>query len=339
MTLTYPQTAKALGICVSTLQKWVREGIIHKEDPSHWRSGFTKEEVERVQHLGIKPFDCTRETWDRDFFYRRDETTAYWCGFLLADGCLHIPKKTCGSPRLTLGLASKDESHVRRFANDVGLPPSAVHSYQNGSGVGSMVGMRDERFLEMLRPWGIAPRKTYEWIEPQIESELLGHYLRGFFDGDGTVWRGDPGYRSLKISGSVEGLSWTRKAIKRMGYPWRVHLNDKKQGRVWCNLQINGYWALDWAYHNWHGDSFLRLDRKWSLIEDYLDTADKIHHFPLIRNKEELLAALTIYRRVGGEQYSHLGKRIRRCAKKLGLELREGWSSITTHVAPKEGKE
>ena len=63
--------------------------------------------------------------WDFDFFKKRTSVTAYWAGFLMADGSLGKTGKS--SHALSLGVAEKDHNHLKKFCDDIGLSEEAIY--------------------------------------------------------------------------------------------------------------------------------------------------------------------------------------------------------------------
>mgnify|MGYP003139188900 FL=1 len=49
----------------------------------------------------------------------------------------------------------------------------------------------NSEFNSHLMRWGITPGKTFDGMVPDeiIHSDMFSHYMRGYFDGDGTIVR------------------------------------------------------------------------------------------------------------------------------------------------------
>ena len=120
---------------------------------------------------------------DHSFFDAIDsEEKAYWLGFMAADGNV-----VTGRPIIKLALASKDRDHLLKF-RDALQSVHAVTDYVTNTGYfGAKFSIASPQLTEGLAKHGISPNKTFtvEWPD-DLAPHLLPHYLRGYFDGDGS---------------------------------------------------------------------------------------------------------------------------------------------------------
>jgi hypothetical protein len=110
------------------------------------------------------------------------ELTAYWFGFLCADGCVYRSAKQCA-----VTLAARDRKHLERFARLFERPvwQSVIRDDRTGRDYGRVrcvlsskhlcASLLDHGLKDGARPFDYVPH----W--------LLGPFLRGYFDGDGHV--------------------------------------------------------------------------------------------------------------------------------------------------------
>lgn len=132
------------------------------------------------------------------FFNNIDnEKTAYWLGFISADGC--VRKNKSGSFELSIHLSSKDVRHLKQFLIDT----QSSHSIStkivsggkiNGRNLGNFESVRiriiRKEITDALQKHGIVSNKTQHGIIiPTMSQNLLRHWVRGFVDGDGSFWR------------------------------------------------------------------------------------------------------------------------------------------------------
>jgi hypothetical protein len=113
------------------------------------------------------------------------EEKAYWLGFLTADGCITIGKKTQDSPRLSLHLAKQDYEHIVKFKQALQATQAVSMNEQSCH----FVICSTEMAADLARH-GIQPRKTFSTKPAQIAPELEKHYWRGVLDGDGYISKG-----------------------------------------------------------------------------------------------------------------------------------------------------
>ncbi|MGL5068652.1 MAG: hypothetical protein ACRC6T_12720 [Sarcina sp.] len=127
-------------------------------------------------------------SFDEEFFEKIDsEEKAYWLGFLYADGCL-IKKGEHYCVKLQ--LAKKDRDHIVKFRNSV-KSNASVNDYidkQNCESSRLMLNSK-KAFFDLIEK-GCGMRKTHELVFPninQVDERYLRHFMRGYFDGDGTI--------------------------------------------------------------------------------------------------------------------------------------------------------
>lgn len=123
-----------------------------------------------------------------------DEHSAYWAGFMSADGCIYRSPQG-GQMRVKLALAACDAAHVAAFnawlqrsgpvLTSTARVRSGGHRFPTAS-----VEVSSDRLAADLAEWGVVPNKTQRtglptWL--RARNDLLPHFVRGYFDGDGHV--------------------------------------------------------------------------------------------------------------------------------------------------------
>lgn len=117
-----------------------------------------------------------------------DERTAYWLGFLAADGYVR-------NHALILRLATLDYDHIVKFRDwlQPGKPIQTIHSSDGTAQVG--IEIKSKHIVDSLSRHGVATRKTYTFdCRPNMEPHLTKHFYRGYVDGDGSF-----GYKGSKF--------------------------------------------------------------------------------------------------------------------------------------------
>lgn len=195
--------------------------------------------------------------WDFDFFKHRDKTTAYWAGFLMADG--HIRRVRKNTSLLVVYIQNSDAEHIGKFCDDLGLTREAIYIRPDGA-VGVQPG--HPNLIDDLEYWGIVPRKTYNFVEPQVsDPELLRHYLRGWADGDGQIYAFGTGAR-FTISGNNPALEWYVSKLRELGYSGGCNITHRttEYGLIYIGGKNQVKDVIDLLKKN--GD--FCLERKWS---------------------------------------------------------------------------
>jgi intein-encoded DNA endonuclease-like protein len=122
--------------------------------------------------------------YDENIFETIDtEEKAYWLGFIYADGNVNDNNKGYLS-RLTIGI--KDKEHILKFIEFIGSDETMM-TERNGY---YFVVVNSKKMCLDLYNKGVVPRKSLIAEFPSeniIPKNLIRHFIRGYFDGDGSI--------------------------------------------------------------------------------------------------------------------------------------------------------
>lgn len=128
-----------------------------------------------------------------DYFKSIDnEEKAYWLGFLMADGCICKTNKNGSYDRIIIPLKSSDEGHLLKFKTSLSYEGSiktktATHNTKGFTYTTSQLRINSKSMCDDLIKYGVVPNKTGKENLPNLNPQLTRHFIRGFFDGDGSV--------------------------------------------------------------------------------------------------------------------------------------------------------
>jgi intein-encoded DNA endonuclease-like protein len=118
-----------------------------------------------------------------DFFSTIDtEQKAYWLGFITADGNVHRDEST-----LQINLSAVDEGHLAKLAM---IFRREVKSIKHSKTPMRYFSIYSKRLCGDLIQLGVLPNKTDEdqsAIFNNVPNHLKRHFIRGLFDGDGSI--------------------------------------------------------------------------------------------------------------------------------------------------------
>ncbi len=141
---------------------------------------------------------------------------AYLLGFISADGTLI--KNNRGAHFLEIEITDKELIFaIRKILNSDHKITSRRRNSRWKTAYRLQIGSKE--IFNALIKLGITPHKSRRLQLPKIPSTYLGHFVRGYFDGDGYVWRG--GYQrpdTLKVvftSGSKQFLEKLAGILKK----------------------------------------------------------------------------------------------------------------------------
>lgn len=146
---------------------------------------------------------------DEYFFDRWSPSMAYVLGLVATDGCIHAPEidpRTGRRKAAILAFAQRDRELLDKVCGlmqcdaTVSFSPSR-RCATTVAGPLHRVRITSARLLARLEELGIGPRKSRTLCFPPVPRELIRHFIRGCWDGDGSIFRG----RGLLIASYVTG--------------------------------------------------------------------------------------------------------------------------------------
>ena len=198
--------------------------------------------------------------YNEDYFKKIDtEDKAYWLGFICADGYINVKNK-----RLILELKYSDRSHIEKFKKCINSN-NPIFDYEQNLGKSSRIVITGGIF-DTLYDYGFTSNKSYELKIPYdiIPSDFIRHFIRGYFDGDGSIYF-DKNKNKYRISFvSLENVLNEFKSILKID---NKLIKDKRSSVAYYLLiskedEVNR--ILDYLYLN----SNIYLDRKYDLYKN-----------------------------------------------------------------------
>lgn len=160
----------------------VEEGLQGRSTPTSKQSqpiNLPKKERKRrkKEEGGNLITEAIKYQHDAQYFDVADtEEKVYWLGFLMADGGIYNGK-------LWLNLGKKDISHLYKFRKAI----NSTHPIKHKD-VSATYFIASVRLVRSLEKHGIVERKTFcTYLPETIPASLIRHFIRGYFDGDGSI--------------------------------------------------------------------------------------------------------------------------------------------------------
>lgn len=168
-----------------------------------------------------------RYKWNTRFFKSCSIKTAYWAGFIMADGCLQPRNTSKNTWTIIIKINIRDLEHLKEFCEAINLDTAAIKTYR-GDQVCTRVSCTTDHRLALIQisrsnlnedllRFGIIRNKTYNFVAPDIPKSVLPHYLRGWIDGDGSINTRNNDER-IKVTGNCEALEWFKNTVLSLGY-------------------------------------------------------------------------------------------------------------------------
>lgn len=213
---------------------------------------------------GMRSVQFTKYTVNHDFFHNIDvPNKAYWMGWLWSDGNIRKNKTSSGNfcYIVRLEIHKEDKKIIELFKECISSENLIFNHY-------SLVGIHitSKTMFDDLVSHGVIPNKSLLAKEPiGIPDELLPHFIRGVFDGDGCihVTKRDS-TPMVSIFGTKIFCEWLNETIyQQIGFRGNLRDIKSKSGMTW----VYGLYArdkatlfADWIYQDC--DDF-KLERKY----------------------------------------------------------------------------
>ena len=207
-----------------------------------------------------------------NYFEKIDtQNKAYFLGLIAADGSVF----QCNKGKIVFSISLIDKDLLDLLSIEIcgsdKLVREVKRKYRDGSSKMYEIKFSDEIFTNNLISNGILINKTFTLDFPNIDEEFISHYIRGYLDGDGTVYKSSgklfiafygnkifiPKLRDYLFNNNILE---TKYAIIDRGNHCSIHISSKKS-----NLSMYNY-----IYNN----SNIYLKRKKSIFDFALCTSD-----------------------------------------------------------------
>ncbi len=218
----------------------------------------------------------------KDFFEKiNSEEKAYWLGFLYADGCVRY-RNNKTSAECYLGICEKDLSHLEKFKNSINYSGDikvrrAKTKFNNSNTV--CISVCSKKFVQDLINKGCVPAKSLIIKFPdkeQVPENLIKHFIRGYFDGDGSVSCSFYGRENKKrttirfTSGSSEILNSIEEVFFNICKKRKALYSDKRKPNCFY-LNYSSCSSLKLLYHYLYDNANVFLERKERIFKEVLN--------------------------------------------------------------------
>lgn len=172
---------------------------------------------------------------------------AYWLGVMFSDGSV-------GAKNNVVALALKDLEHIEKFRKAIEASANKITTVTDNRFSQQCIYYRfsihDSGLKQGLIQNGCIPNKSYELFHyPNIPSEFDWDFIRGYFDGDGSLGFSNNKYRisfvgnkqfleDLKIKLGKPKLSLCQNSVSKITYELKI-CGVKDVERILSNMYNN----------------------------------------------------------------------------------------------------
>lgn len=144
------------------------------------------------------------------------EQKAYWLGFLYADGYI-LAKRGKSSQSFGFSISIEDNELLMKFKQDI-QSNNPIHYYKNdtfhtNTTMGRIL-LTSQHTVDVLKNLGVVENKTFFLKAPPIEEKFFPAFIRGYSDGDGSIYITKNKKFGWSIVGTKELLDFIQKFLK-----------------------------------------------------------------------------------------------------------------------------
>lgn len=293
------EISQKLNKTISSIKHKVsREGI---ESPKTWteeelqylRDNYkTKTYKELAKELGrskaaidlkINRMGLVKSKYEYDHSFFKDiqtEAQAYWCGFIMADGCVSTNEEI-NSCEICIKLQAGDADHLRKFNKSIkgNVPVTLFDDWIVRPGETEetishqcQIRLYSQEMFHDLEKYGVIPNKSLiKQFPKNIPDNLMNHFIRGYFDGNGSISFKENKYRSCSFCTGSEIFA----------NDMSNYINEKvcKTSKIYKSKRANCFsfnvssYDSTYAFLNYlYKDATIYLDRKFQKKEQFLNS-------------------------------------------------------------------
>ena len=241
--------------------------------------GVSQRSVSRVlKEEGINSKRKNRYTLNESYFNSIDtERKAYILGILYADGFVGDEKFN----NIVISLTREDKYLLEKISQEINFT-GKIKDIQNGGSYDnskpkSILNFSSKEMSSDLRKLGVfTNRKTSAVATPKMNNDLYRHFIRGYFDGDGTIglYTSTSSYKMkdgtvkvykyqsphFSIIGSIQFLKDMQRHLPTGSF--KLNLNCKTEGLVYLSCYDKN--TLISIFQYLYNDSTIYLERKFN---------------------------------------------------------------------------
>lgn len=245
------------------------------------RSNEIYHNIKNGTHKRKRNYEC-----DENFFSEiNSEEKSYWLGFLYADGYVRIRR---GSNEIKLKLAIKDKCHIENFKKSIKSNSEIkesvdrlINKNKTYTSYSASLSIYNRKLVNDLITIGCVNNKTFKIRLPVLSDNMMSHFIRGYFDGDGCISKikNRHTYR-VQIASNNEFINDIHKHLN-FGY-----IRNYKN-RKWSILDIHKTDELLKLKHYLYNNATIYLERKKEIF-DNVDVIKK-RNYDLFNYKRKFL--------------------------------------------------
>lgn len=216
---------------------------------------------------------------NENYFQELDsKDKAYFLGFIYADG--FITKRSQGQNILGLTLAEIEP--IDKFKKYIQTDKKVgyykkTNSYSDKS-YEYKLALISDKLVSDIEKLGVVERKSLTLTFPELREDLIPHFIRGYFDGDGSVFLHKDSrkeyssnrYLGINICGTKEFLTALSKHLPFIEEGQCIYKENRKETNCWNLKMISNIRSLELYHYMYNDCDDLYLSRKKEKFENFI---------------------------------------------------------------------
>jgi hypothetical protein len=176
---------------------------------------------------------------NENYFEKIDEyQKAYWLGLLFSDGYVRKRKQMNGKHKqggiVGISLKNGDQYLLEKLISDLDSSYTLRKQIKDEF-LSYKLEINSVKMTDDLIKLGCIPNKSLILLPPKLNDKYISHFIRGYFDGDGSIGKYENRYK-ITFLGTNDLLFWILNFFKQKGMTSTPKISKRKNI---CLLQVN----------------------------------------------------------------------------------------------------
>lgn len=206
------------------------------------------------------------------------EEKAYWLGFMFADGYIVDENGHYGQDKFGISLAKQDKKTLEDFAKAI-QSNNPICIYPRKDNIGQplcRILLTSQKTVDDLIKHGCVKQKSLI-LQPPIDvpRDLTRHFIRGFFDGDGSISKvlkqnkSQEYWYSINITSTYEMIEWIYNFFE-MG----SIIKEKRRDKTYY-YSLGGHRQVIKFFHILYDNATIYMERKYNRFLEFVEKYDE----------------------------------------------------------------
>ena len=263
-------------------EKYLEGETIEEITDKYFKDKYCSGEINMVlRKIGITRPNGTQAKINHDYFENIDsEHKAYWLGFIYADGSItkKVYEKGSYTYRLRMELMFEDKYILEQMALDLESDLKPKEYYNDTSSFEgynkpkhtAYIMFSSKKMGEDLVKLGVVPNKTLILKSlPSIPDNLMKHFIRGYFDGDGSVYLTKDNTIKTVFYGTHDFINSIQDFLIKELDLTKKKITDQKEANV--SFVGMAKQESEKLYHYMYDEATIFLNRKYEKYNKYFN--------------------------------------------------------------------